>query len=221
MTGAAAARTAAKLAGLERLAGERPEYREILSVFREIYGFVAGTSVDGTFRTYMVNGVYNFQAPKDIVPYVLAGVGMADTQVEATGVSASDSSTAYQVGAGSRFFFGKSKKAAFRFDLNHPRRLVGIVPVKKQQFHFLGVAREETEIDAAVNNRGAQGRTLPDIPRNCHDHLIRFSSEGPRQIRGRLIVGAQDANDRRAAFPGCIEHGELAGREVAVPQDRL
>lgn len=42
MTGAAAARTARKLAGLERLAGERPEYREILSVFREIYGFVAG-----------------------------------------------------------------------------------------------------------------------------------------------------------------------------------
>ncbi len=42
MTGAAAARTAAKVAGLERLAGERPEYREILSVFREIYGFVAG-----------------------------------------------------------------------------------------------------------------------------------------------------------------------------------
>ncbi len=42
MTGAAAARTAAKLAGLEKLSRERPEYREILSVFRELYGFVAG-----------------------------------------------------------------------------------------------------------------------------------------------------------------------------------
>ncbi len=42
MTGAAAARTAAKLAGIERLARERPEYREILSVFRELYGFVEG-----------------------------------------------------------------------------------------------------------------------------------------------------------------------------------
>ena len=42
MTGVAAARTAGKLAGIERLARERPEYREILSVFREIYGFVAG-----------------------------------------------------------------------------------------------------------------------------------------------------------------------------------
>jgi opacity protein-like surface antigen len=79
---------------------------------------VAGTSVDGTFRTYMVNGVYNFQTPKEIVPYVLAGVGLADTQVEASGLSASDNSTAFQVGAGSRFFFGKEKRAAFRFDLS-------------------------------------------------------------------------------------------------------
>jgi FdhE protein len=42
MTGAAAARTAGKIAGIERLARERPEYLEILSVFREIFGYVAG-----------------------------------------------------------------------------------------------------------------------------------------------------------------------------------
>ncbi len=42
MTGAAAARTAERLAGIERLSRERPEYREILSVFRELYGFVSG-----------------------------------------------------------------------------------------------------------------------------------------------------------------------------------
>lgn len=42
MTRTAAARTLRKLAGIERLAGERPEYREILSVFREIFSFVAG-----------------------------------------------------------------------------------------------------------------------------------------------------------------------------------
>lgn len=42
MTGAAAARTAGKIAGIEKLARERPEYREILSVFREIFGYVAG-----------------------------------------------------------------------------------------------------------------------------------------------------------------------------------
>jgi len=79
---------------------------------------IAGTDVDGTFRMYMVNGVYNFETPKEIVPYVLAGLGMADTQIESAGVSNSDNSTAYQVGGGSRFFFGKAKKAAFRVDLS-------------------------------------------------------------------------------------------------------
>jgi opacity protein-like surface antigen len=80
---------------------------------------VSGTNVDGTFRMYMVNGVYNFQAPKSIVPYVLAGLGVTDNEVKASGLgSVSDSSTAYQIGAGSRFFFGKAKKAAFRVDLS-------------------------------------------------------------------------------------------------------
>jgi outer membrane protein with beta-barrel domain len=80
---------------------------------------VSGTNVDGTFRMYMVNGVYNFQTPKEIVPYVLAGLGVMDNEVKATGLgSVSDSSTAYQIGAGSRFFFGKAKKAAFRVDLS-------------------------------------------------------------------------------------------------------
>jgi opacity protein-like surface antigen len=78
---------------------------------------IAGTNVDGTFRQYMVNGVYNFETPKAIVPYVMAGLGLADTEVEVSGVSVSDSGTAYQIGGGSRFFFGKAKKAAFRIDL--------------------------------------------------------------------------------------------------------
>jgi len=77
-----------------------------------------GTTIDGTFRTYMVNGVYNFKTPKEIVPYVLAGVGIADTELEANGLTASDNSTAFQVGGGSRFYFGKEKRAAFRFDLS-------------------------------------------------------------------------------------------------------
>jgi opacity protein-like surface antigen len=79
---------------------------------------VSGTSVDGTFRQYMVNGAYNFNTPNQIVPYVLAGVGMADNEVSALGSTASDSSMAYQVGAGSRFFFGKTRTAAFRVDLS-------------------------------------------------------------------------------------------------------
>ena len=80
---------------------------------------VAGTTFDGTFRMYMVNGVYNFKTPKEIVPYVLAGVGIADNEVSASGLgSTSDSGTAFQIGGGSRFFFGKDKKAAFRVDLS-------------------------------------------------------------------------------------------------------
>ena len=76
----------------------------------------SGTSDDATFRNYMVNGVYNFQTPKEIVPYVLAGVGMADVENNASG--ASDNATAFQVGGGSRFFFGKEKRAAFRVDIS-------------------------------------------------------------------------------------------------------
>jgi len=80
---------------------------------------VAGTTFDGTFRMYMVNGVYNFKTPKEIVPYVLAGIGIADNQVQASGLgSTSDSGHALQIGGGSRFFFGKDKKAAFRVDLS-------------------------------------------------------------------------------------------------------
>ena len=77
-----------------------------------------GVDADGTFRMYMVNGLYNFQTPKEIVPYVMAGVGMMDTEVKFSGSNATDNSTAYQVGGGSRFFFGKTKKAAFRVDLS-------------------------------------------------------------------------------------------------------
>jgi hypothetical protein len=48
----------------------------------------------------------------------MAGIGMADTEVKVAGVSNTDNSTAYQVGAGSRFFFGKKKTTAFRVDLS-------------------------------------------------------------------------------------------------------
>src|SRR5206468_12670715 len=61
---------------------------------------IQGTNVDGTFRSYMVNGLYNFQTPKEITPYVMAGVGMMDNEGQASGITATHSSTAYQVGAG-------------------------------------------------------------------------------------------------------------------------
>ncbi len=85
-------------------------------------GDLAGTTVDTTMRVLMVNGVMNFHPrKKDLVPYVLAGVGRADVEVQAGGVTGSDDSIAYQVGGGTRIFFGKTKRAAFRADLSFLR----------------------------------------------------------------------------------------------------
>ena len=77
-----------------------------------------GTDVDASTDILMVNGVFNFHPKKEITPYVLVGMGRADVSVESTGFSADDSGMAYQIGAGSRFFFGKNKRAAFRVDLS-------------------------------------------------------------------------------------------------------
>jgi len=82
-------------------------------------GDIAGTDVDTTMRMLMVNGVYNFYpSKKEIVPYVMAGIGRADAEVSASGSSVSDNSVAYQIGGGTRVFFGKTKRAAFRMDLS-------------------------------------------------------------------------------------------------------
>ena len=81
-------------------------------------GDIAGTSVDTTMRLLMVNGVMNFHPrKKELVPYVMAGIGRANVQVDSGGTSVSDDSVAYQVGGGTRIFFGKTKRMAFRSDL--------------------------------------------------------------------------------------------------------
>jgi len=77
-----------------------------------------GTDIDASTDLLMVNGVFNFHPNKEITPYVLVGMGRADVTVDSLGVSADDSGMAYQLGAGSRFFFGKNKRAAFRVDLS-------------------------------------------------------------------------------------------------------
>ena len=70
-------------------------------------------------RLLMVNGVMNFHPrKKEFVPYVMAGIGRADISVDASGSSVSDNAVAYQVGGGTRIFFGKSKTMAFRADLS-------------------------------------------------------------------------------------------------------
>ena len=82
-------------------------------------GSISGTGVDTTMRLFMVNGLYNFYPRnKEFVPYVMAGIGRADISVDSSGTSVSDNSTAYQIGAGTRIFFGRSKTMAFRTDLS-------------------------------------------------------------------------------------------------------
>jgi opacity protein-like surface antigen len=82
-------------------------------------GTISGTDVDTTTRLLMVNGVMNFHPKKkEFVPYVMAGIGRADVSVDATGTSVSDNSVAYQIGGGTRIFFGKTKVMAFRADLS-------------------------------------------------------------------------------------------------------
>ena len=82
-------------------------------------GDVSGTNVDTTMRVIMVNGVMNFHPrKKELVPYVMAGIGRADVEVDAGGINGSDNSIAYQVGGGTRIYFGKTKRAAFRADLS-------------------------------------------------------------------------------------------------------
>ena len=82
-------------------------------------GDLSGLTVDTTMRVLMVNGVMNFHPrKKELVPYVMAGIGRADVAVDVAGTSVSDDSVAYQVGGGTRIFFGKTKRAAFRADLS-------------------------------------------------------------------------------------------------------
>jgi outer membrane protein with beta-barrel domain len=78
-----------------------------------------GTTIEASTDVMMVNGVFNFQpGKKAITPYVLVGLGRADVSVDIPGASVDDSGMAYQIAGGSRFFFGKAKRAAIRVDLS-------------------------------------------------------------------------------------------------------
>ncbi len=75
-----------------------------------------GGNVDMDFL--MVNGVFNFRPREEIIPYFRVGLGRANVEVSGPGFNVDDSSLAYQFGGGTRFFFGKSKRAAIRLDLS-------------------------------------------------------------------------------------------------------
>ena len=88
----------------------------------ELEGQVSDTSasdsgVDIGLNTYMVNAVFNFHPKDSIEPYVLGGVGYASLSADSALGSVSDSSNAFQVAVGSRFFFGAKKQAGVRVEL--------------------------------------------------------------------------------------------------------
>ncbi len=74
-----AARTAEKLAGLERLSRERPEYQGILAVFRELYGFVAGKEGD-TGIAFALPAAFRAERTAAGLPLVDAGALRVDRE---------------------------------------------------------------------------------------------------------------------------------------------
>ena len=68
---------------------------------------VPGGNAEFNMDLLMVNGVFNFHPREDIIPYVRAGIGVADLEFETPSTAGSDSGIAYQISAGSRLFVGK------------------------------------------------------------------------------------------------------------------
>ena len=96
---------------LFELEGEGAGMASYDSGFPEI---VTALSID------FVNAVFNFHpSNKQVVPYVLAGVGHATLSIELDpGPDVDDSGVAYQIAGGSRFFFGDKKRVAVRVELS-------------------------------------------------------------------------------------------------------
>src|SRR5262249_32253541 len=69
-----------------------------------------------------------------------------------------------------------------RIDPNHAGRGATILSVEEQEVDARGCPREQTEVDAAVSNRGAEGGASTDEPSLGHDclkYLVRCS-QAPR-----------------------------------------
>src|SRR4029077_5460512 len=84
-----------------------------------------------TLAFVLANGVLNFHPRRGVVPYVLAGIGLAKTKLEAVGLSSSDTDTAYQIAGGCRFFLGERSAAALRIELS----ILGSEAFEHSYFH--------------------------------------------------------------------------------------
>ena len=74
----------------------------------EIQSTYASSIVDGSFHAYTLNALYHFDIEGNFVPYVLAGVGQADAEIDALFTpSIEDDSTALRAAIGARFEIGQ------------------------------------------------------------------------------------------------------------------
>jgi hypothetical protein len=73
-----------------------------------------GATPDRQLRVLFVDGVFNFHSSSgNLVPYVLAGVGVSTSDFS---FRQTDTSAAWQAAGGSRFFFGDRDQVAFRLE---------------------------------------------------------------------------------------------------------
>ena len=71
-----------------------------------------------SLELYLVNMVVNFRARAKVVPYGLLGFGIAKTKLEAVGLTTDDTAAGYQLGGGTRVFFGDGSAVALRIELS-------------------------------------------------------------------------------------------------------
>src|SRR5262249_42886720 len=64
-------------------------------------------------------GVHFYPGRGNVVPYFLGGVGLATVKIEDSSGNADDTGGAWQIAAGTRFFFGAAKRAALRLEYAH------------------------------------------------------------------------------------------------------
>jgi len=77
----------------------------------------------GDIRLFLLNGQYKFRPGSAVQPYVLFGAGWSDftggDQSSIPGIEDPfEGQLVVQVGAGSRFYFGRRKRAAFRLEVS-------------------------------------------------------------------------------------------------------
>jgi hypothetical protein len=112
-------------------------FTELFELEGEVFGFAStesgGVDITTGFGGNFVDAVFNFHpSAKGIVPYVLGGLGYGTMTIDFDpGGSVDDSGGAWQIAAGSRFFFGGTKRVAVRVEAS----IVGVDAFDENSTH--------------------------------------------------------------------------------------